>query len=245
MKLQLQFVLQHVITETTTSCNENLVVVLSSDMLSQKRQQVAMKMQLQFVFQHVITETTTSCNENVVVVCLPTCYHRNDNKLQWKFSYSLSSNTLSQKRQQVAMKMQLQFVFQHVLTETTTSCNENIAVVSSSNMISQKRQHVAMNMQLQFVFQQVITETTTSFNENVVVVCLPTCNHRNDNKLQWICSCSLSYNLLSQKRQQVAMKLQLQFLFQHVITKTTTSCKENVVAVCLPTCYHRNYDMFQ
>ena len=203
-----------------------------------------MKMQLQFVFQHVITETTTSCNENVVVVCLPTCDHRNDNKLHesscslssnmlsqkrlhhrsqkrqqvaMKCSCSLSSNMLSQKRQQVAMKMQLQ----------------------SSNMLSQKRQQVAMKMQLQFVFQHV---------------------HRNDNKLQCKCTCSLSSNMLSQKRQQVAMKscslssnmfsqkrqqVQLQFVFQHVITETTTSCNENVVVVCLPTCYHRNDNKLQ
>ena len=110
----------------------------------------------------------------------------------------------------------------------------------SSNMISQKRQHVAMNMQLQFVFQQVITETTTSFNENVVVVCLATRNHKIDNKLQWICSCSLSSNMLSQKRQQVTKKMQLQFVFQYVITETTISCNGNVPVVCLSTCYHRN-----
>ena len=142
------------------------------------------------------------------------------------------------------MKMQLQFVFQHVITETTTSCNENVVVVCLPTCYHRKRQQVAMKMQLQFVFQHVITETTTSFNENVVVVCLPTC-HRNDNKLQWICSCSLSSNMLSQKRQQVAMKMQLQFVFQHVITETTTSCNENVVVVCLPTCYHRNDNKLQ
>ena len=169
------------------------------------------------------------------------------------------------------MKMQLQFVFQHVITETTTSCNGNVPVVClsklsqkrqqvamnrndnklqcscslSSNMLSQKRQQVAMKMQLQFVFQHVITETTTSCNENVVVVCLPTRNHQNDNALHQKGSCSLSSNMLSQKRQQVAMKMQLQFVFQHVITETTTSCNENVVVVCLPTCYHRNDNELQ